>query len=185
MSASNNVQGGKAFREYFLEDRPDLRAELESNLKVQINEWFESDDWQKLRERSRDKWLKVGIDIDVHKDSLVQLHLLLAKASPEYLRVALNAEQFNDRPPSEWFEGLFESAVQEQERRRRRERSIKTSEGSGTWTQGMELEGRRILQSNSQMCSNDFVRTVGGNRRIAQALFRHITGKAKRRTRTD
>ena len=56
---------------------------------------------------------------------------------------------------------------------------------SSMWTPEAETEGRRILTADRTMSSNDFVDKVGGNRTVAQSLYRHITGKKKRATRTD
>lgn len=47
------------------------------------------------------------------------------------------------------------------------------------------IEGRRILGENPTMGSNDFFFKIGGSRKVAQSLYRHITGKKKRMTRND
>lgn len=57
--------------------------------------------------------------------------------------------------------------------------------GNNSWTPEAEKEGRRILKDNLEMGSNDFVGKIGGNRQVAQDLYRSITGKEKRRTRND
>lgn len=60
-----------------------------------------------------------------------------------------------------------------------------TDKPAASWTPEVETEGRRILEANEDMSSNEFVRLVGGNRTVAQSLYRFITGKEKRTTRTD
>lgn len=57
--------------------------------------------------------------------------------------------------------------------------------GNNSWSPEAEKEGRRILKENREMGSNDFVGKIGGNRQVAQDLYRSITGKEKRRTRND
>ena len=54
-----------------------------------------------------------------------------------------------------------------------------------TWTREAEAEGRRILGVTPNMTANDFTDKVGGNRQVAQALYRHITEKPKRQVRND
>jgi len=105
------VKTPKAFREFFLVDLPKLQAELIAAAQTDFADWLESDEYLSLREQTRQRWLKAGIDIDRHPDGIGQLRLLIAKASPELLPATFrDGSWFWDSPPTEWFASLFEAA---------------------------------------------------------------------------
>jgi hypothetical protein len=108
------VKAGKAFRDFFIDDRPDLQAELQASVKKQFSEWLTSDEYREIREQTRQRWLTAGIDIDLHPDGESRFRVLVANANPEFLRIALDRSTVENRPPNEWFAALFASAVREQ-----------------------------------------------------------------------
>jgi len=109
------VKTPKAFREFFLDDRQDLQAELRVAVETAFEDWLESPECQALREQTRQRWLKAGINIAEHTDPIGQLRLLVAKASPELLPATFrDGSWFWDSPPREWFASLFEAACQAQ-----------------------------------------------------------------------
>ena len=108
------IKAGKAFRDFFFADRPEIQAELQASVEKQFSEWLTSDEYREIREQTRQRWLTAGIDIDLHPDGESRFRMLVANANPEFLRIALDRDTYENRPPSEWFAALFASAVQEQ-----------------------------------------------------------------------
>jgi hypothetical protein len=103
----------KAYRDFFLDDQPEIQADLRQTVEREISKWLESDEYRALREQNRQRWLKAGIDIDEHTDLIGRDRLMIAKACPELLPVTFReGTWFWDSPPREWFAALFEAACQ-------------------------------------------------------------------------
>lgn len=120
------IEPGKAFRAFFHEDDPTLPAkarktrnairqrldESQAEVSRQFEIWLQSDEFRRLKEQTRETWLRAGIDVDEHQSFIGRFRLLVAKACPELLKDTFREKGgwFNDDPPGEWFASLFELA---------------------------------------------------------------------------
>lgn len=104
---------GEGFRQFFLEDQPELSGMLSEQAQQALSQWFESSEFRTMQEEWRQRWLAAGIDIDRHSDPVGQLRVLISKCDPRALEVSgIDWTVINDTPPSEWFGALFELASQ-------------------------------------------------------------------------
>jgi hypothetical protein len=167
------------------DDQQTVMAECQAR----FDEWLTSDEYRAIREQSRERWLKAGIDIDKVKDVEGRLRLLVARACRERLSdTFVEGSWFFEEPPSKWFPALFESACQQTADELQQltgTKRLPKPPSRVKWTPEAESEGRRILKNAPDMNSNNFVSKIGGNREAAQSLYRFITGKEKRGTRND
>lgn len=181
-----------AVSQYCVRQVDDLHAALWNN-----RELFDS-----ISDRSRGlfTWRENSIQWHGNTDSnIVEVIRNVALQYSEILQLCslhntlAPSQQRRDVYPEPWFNPV---GVQEVSRRIRERISVSdatkdkskkrsTDKPDASWTAEAETEGRRILEANQGMSSNDFVRKVGGNRTVAQSLYRYIAKKEKRRTQTD